>query len=80
MEVDRTFSRWSIGNPRITWSAVFAGWTVGLALQTVLTLAGLGFGAWAIDLHDPNPAQGIPVGAAVWTGLSMLMAVPSLLR
>jgi hypothetical protein len=74
MEVDRTFSHWSIGNPRITWSAVFAGWAVGLALQTVLTLAGLGFGAWAIDLHDANPAQGIPIGAAVWTGLSMLMS------
>ena len=74
MEVDRTFSHWSIGNPRIRWSAVFAGWAVGLALQTVLTLAGLGFGAWAIDLHDANPAAGIPVGAALWTGLSMLIS------
>ena len=74
MEVDRTFSQWSIGAPRITWSAVFGGWAVGLALQTVLTLAGLGFGAWAIDLHDANPAEGIPVGAAVWTGLSMLVS------
>jgi hypothetical protein len=73
MEVDRTFSRWSIV-PRIQWSAVFGGWAVGLALQTVLTLAGLGFGAWAIDLHDANPAEGIPIGAAVWTGLSMLMS------
>ena len=74
MEVDRTFSQWSIGNPKIRWSAVFAGGAVGLALQTVLTLAGLGFGAWAIDLHDVNPAEGIPVGAAVWTGLSMLLS------
>ena len=74
MEVDRTFSQWSIGNPKIRWSAVFAGGAVGLALQTVLTLAGLGFGAWAIDLHDVNPAEGIPVGAAVWTGLSILLS------
>jgi hypothetical protein len=74
MEVDRTFSQWSIGNPRIKWSDAFAGWAVGLALQTVLTLAGLGFGAWAIDLHDANPIEGIPVGAAVWTGLSMLLS------
>lgn len=74
MEVDRAFSQWSIGNPRIKWSAVFGGWAVGLALQTVLTLAGLGFGAWAIDLHDANPAEGIPAGAAVWTGLSMLVS------
>ena len=73
MEVDRTFSHWSMGYPRIRWSAIFAGWAVGLALQTVLTLAGLGFGAWAIDLHDANPAEGIPVGAALWSGLSMLI-------
>ena len=74
MEVDRTFSQWSIGNPKIRWSALFAGGAVGLALQTVLTLAGLGFGAWPIDLHDVNPAEGIPVGAAVWTGLSILLS------
>ena len=74
MEVDRNFSQWPIGNPRIKWSAVFAGWAVGLALQIVLTLAGLGFGAWAIDLHDANPIEGIPVGAAMWTGLSMLLS------
>jgi hypothetical protein len=74
MEVDRTFSQWSIGTPRIRWSAVFAGWAVGLALQIVLTLAGLGIGAWAVDLHDANPTEGIPVGAAVWTGLSTLIS------
>ena len=74
MELDRTFSQWSIGNPRIKWSAVFAGWAVGLATQMVLTLAGLGFGAWAIDLHEANPAEGVPVGAGIWTGLSMLVS------
>ncbi|HJT20481.1 MAG TPA: hypothetical protein VJ746_08420 [Nitrospira sp.] len=74
MEVDRTFSQWSIGSPRVKWSAVFAGWAVGLAVQMVLTLLGLGVGAWAIDLRDSNPAQGIPTGAGIWTGLSMLIS------
>ncbi|HSF69850.1 MAG TPA: hypothetical protein VLA47_05680, partial [Nitrospira sp.] len=74
MEVDRTFSQWSMGSSRIKWSAVFAGWAVGLAVQMVLSLAGLGFGAWAIDLHDANPTEDVPVGAAVWTGLSMLIS------
>jgi len=76
MEVDRTFTEWSMGSPRITprirWTAVFAGSAVGLSLQVVLTLAGLGFGAWAIDLHDADPTEGIPVGAALWTGFSIL--------
>lgn len=74
MEVDRSSSDWSTGSPRIRWSAVFAAWVVGLALQTVLTLAGLGFGAWAIDLHEADPTEGIPAGAAVWTGLSLLLS------
>jgi hypothetical protein len=74
MEIDRTFSQWSIGTPRIKWTAVFAGWAVGLALQMAMTLAGLGFGAWAVDLYAANPEEGIPVGAAVWTGVSMLLS------
>lgn len=74
MEVERTFEQWSLGSPRIKWSAVFAGWAVGLAIQMVLTLMGLGFGAWAIDLREAEPGQGIPIGAGLWTGVSMLIS------
>ena len=64
MELERSFEQWSIGSPRIKWSAVFAGWVVGLALQMILMLLGLGFGAWAIDFRENNPAEGLPTGAA----------------
>ena len=74
MELEREYEQWSVGSPRIKWSAVFAGWAVGLALQMVLMLLGMGFGAWAIDLRENNPAEGVPTGAAIWTGLSMLIA------
>ncbi|HEY3476354.1 MAG TPA: hypothetical protein VGK56_17200, partial [Anaerolineales bacterium] len=74
MELERSFEQWSVGSPRIKWSAVFAGWVVGLALQMVLMLLGLGFGAWAIDFRENNPAEGLPMGAAIWTGVSMLLA------
>ncbi len=74
MELDRTYEQWSVGSPRIKWSAVFAGWTIGLALQMTLMLLGMGFGAWAIDLRESNPAEGLPTGAAIWTGVSMLIA------
>lgn len=74
MEVERTFEQWSLGATRVKWGAVFAGWAVGLAVQMVLTLLGLGFGAWAIDLRESDPGAGIPVGAAIWTGMSMLIA------
>lgn len=74
MELERSFEQWSVGTSRIKWSAVFAGWVVGLALQMVLMLLGLGFGAWAIDFRENNPAEGLPIGAAIWTGVSMLIA------
>ena len=74
MELERSFEQWSVGTPRIKWSAVFAGWVVGLALQMVLMLLGLGFGAWAVDFRENNPAEGLPIGAAIWTGVSMLIA------
>jgi hypothetical protein len=74
MEWERSFEPWSVGTSRIKWSAVFAGWAVGLALQMVLMLLGLGFGAWAIDLRESNPTEGVPTGAAIWSGLSMLIA------
>lgn len=73
MEVERTFEQWSMGSTRVKWGAVFAGWAVGLALQMVLTLLGLGIGAWAIDLRESD-STGIPIGAAIWTGVSMLIA------
>lgn len=74
MELERSFEQWSVGSARIKWGAVFAGWVVGLAVQMVLMLLGLGFGAWAIDFRDNNPAEGLPTGAAIWTGVSMLIA------
>lgn len=74
MEMERSFEQWSIGSPRIKWSAVSAGWVVGLSVQMVLMLLGLGFGAWAIDFRDNNPTEGLPTGAAIWTGVSMLIA------
>lgn len=74
MEVGRTFEQWSLGSPRIKWSAVFAGLAVGLAVQMLLTLMGLGFGAWAVDFQESDPAAGFPIGAGIWTGASMLIS------
>lgn len=40
----------------------------------VLTLLGLAIGAWSVNVHEAQPAQGIPLGTGVWTGLSMLVS------
>jgi hypothetical protein len=58
MDVERTIEQWSIGGTRLSWSAVFAGWAVGMAAQLTLTLLGLAVGAWSIDLKDAEPVGG----------------------
>lgn len=69
-----TTRQWSLGGSYIRWGAVFAGLTVGIAIQITLTLLGLAIGAWSVDLHESQPAQGIPLGTGIWTGISMLMS------
>ena len=74
MEVERTLQRWSTGSSRVKWSAISAGWAVGLATQMMLTLLGLAIGAWSVDLREAQPTEGIPMGTGIWTGISMLIS------
>lgn len=74
MEVERTIEQWSFGGVRVRWSAILAGWAVALATQLVLTLLGLGIGAWSIDLREAEPVGAVPIGTGIWTGISMLIA------
>ena len=74
MEMERTMEQWSFGGVRVRWSAVIAGWAVGLATQLVLTLLGLAIGAWSIDLKEAEPVSGVPIGTGIWTGISMLVS------
>lgn len=74
MEITRTVREWNIGGSHIRWSAIFAGFVVGISVQMVLTLLGLAIGAWSIDLRESQPAQGIPIGTGIWTGISMLIS------
>ena len=70
--MEQTIKQWSIGQVRVRWSAIFAGWAVGMAVQLVLTLLGLALGAWSIDLKEGDPGAGMPVRTGMWTGLSIL--------
>ncbi|WP_447978775.1 hypothetical protein [Candidatus Nitrospira bockiana] len=74
MELERTVQQWSFGGARIRWGAIFAGFVVGVAVQMMLTLLGLAIGAWSVDVQDTDAARSIPIGTAVWSGISMLVA------
>jgi hypothetical protein len=82
-DLERTFERStmeimtrqsSMDGAHIRWGAVFAGLVVGIAIQITLTLLGLAIGAGSVDLDESQPAQGIPLGTGIWTGISMLIS------
>ncbi|MFD1802288.1 hypothetical protein ACFSFZ_08810 [Mixta tenebrionis] len=61
---------------RISWSAIFAGVITSVVIHLLLTLLGTAVGTASIDpLHEQNPLDGIGTGAAIWTGISMLIAI-----
>jgi hypothetical protein len=74
MNIEQTAPQWFLGASRVKWSAILAGWVVGLATQMMLTLLGLAIGAWSVDLREAEPTGGIPLGTGIWTGISMLVS------
>jgi hypothetical protein len=63
---------------RVSWQAVFAGVVVALALQVLFAMLGTGIGASTIDpvAADGSPsASAFGTGAAVWWGVSSLIAL-----
>jgi hypothetical protein len=56
----------------VRWAAVLAGMSIGIALHLVFALAGAALG---FALYEPGiPLESVPVAAAVWNVLSMLIA------
>lgn len=61
---------------RISWSAIFAGVVISMVIYLLLMVLGTAVGATTIDpLKEQNPLDGVATGAAIWTGISMLIAI-----
>ncbi|MDR7345448.1 ElaB/YqjD/DUF883 family membrane-anchored ribosome-binding protein [Pantoea alhagi] len=61
---------------RISWSAIFAGVIAAVLIHLILSLLGTAIGLSSIDpMKEQNPLDGIGTGAAIWTGLSMLVSI-----
>ena len=61
---------------RISWGAVFAGVVVVLAAQLLLGTLGIGIGASTVSpTTQQYPVEGLGTGAAVWFGISTLLAL-----
>ena len=57
---------------RISWGGIWAGLLTVLGTLLFLTTLGLAVGVTAVDPGNTD-AESIGVGAAVWSGLSLLM-------
>ncbi len=61
---------------RVSWGAIFGGVVVAVAIQIMLGVLGLGIGLMQFDpATNSDPLQGFGTGAAVWSVLSILIAL-----
>lgn len=62
---------------RISWGAVFAGVIMALAVQILLAMLGVGVGLSTVDTAtgDTPSATTLGIGAAIWWGVSYLVAL-----
>jgi len=62
---------------RVSWGAIFAGVIIALVVQLILSLIGAGAGLSAADPihHDSPDASSYGMGAAIWWGVSSVLAL-----
>ena len=60
--------------PWISWSAVFGGLAGGMATYMLLALLGVAAGLSAINPQATEPVGRVPIAAAIWTGISMIIS------
>lgn len=62
------------GALRVSWGGIFGGVLSGVGILILLAALGLAIGISAIDPNDPD-ASAIGTGAAIWSGVSLLIAL-----
>lgn len=65
------------GFRRMSWGSIFAGVIMAVVIQLVLSLIGAGIGFTTADAvsHDSPDASSIGMGAAIWWGVSSVLAL-----
>lgn len=58
----------------VRWPAVFAGLVVGIATNLFLMLLGAAAGLAVFDVGENVAETGLPIAAAIWNALSMIVA------
>lgn len=61
-------------SPWISWGAIFGGLASGISTYLLLALFGLAAGMTAIDPQSADPVGNVPIIAAVWTSISLVLS------
>jgi hypothetical protein len=63
--------------PRVAWGGVWSGFLIGLGVLMLLSTLGLAVGISTADIGQGEGAgaRTLGIGAAIWTGLSLLLAL-----
>jgi hypothetical protein len=59
----------------VSWGSILAGVTAAIAVQLLLNLLGIGFGAATINPQQGQPGQGLAVGAVIWFVISSIISL-----
>ena len=61
---------------RISWGAIFAGISVAIMIQVLLTLLGIGIGAATVNpLQEPNLGEGVALRSLIWFAVTAVFAM-----
>jgi hypothetical protein len=60
---------------RMSWGGIWSGFLLGAGALLLLSMLGLAVGISAVDVGPQGGARGLGVGAAIWAGLSLLVAL-----
>jgi hypothetical protein len=60
---------------RVNWGSVWSGFLVAVGIFMLLTVLGLAIGISAADIGQGANPSGLGIGAAVWSGLTLLVAL-----
>lgn len=74
---DHAASTTSLQGIRVAWGGVWCGFLVAIGIFILLSVLGLAIGVSAADVgpgEDGN-ARGLGIGAAIWSGLTLLIAL-----
>ena len=67
----------SIQGFRVAWSSIWSGFLIAVGVVLLMTVLGLAIGVSAADVGpgQEGNAKGLGIGAAVWSGVSMIVAL-----